>query len=148
MGLCSMICASLNGRGIWERMYTCIRMAESLCFSPETTTTVLTGYTQCKMFLVIRIYIYIFDKKEKIIQWFELCRCWPFRMGTNHRTIGEACWLLMPFFDPVVAGSWGGSGSPREVTCFRILKALCETSEFWATMLPARLLYCLCTNLL
>ena len=40
-----MLCGSLDGRGVWERMDTCICMAESLCCSPETTTTLLTGYT-------------------------------------------------------------------------------------------------------
>ena len=29
----------------WERMDICIRMAESLSCSPETTTTLLMGYT-------------------------------------------------------------------------------------------------------
>ena len=42
---CSMLCSSLDGRGVWERMDTCICMAESLCSSPETITTLLIGYT-------------------------------------------------------------------------------------------------------
>ena len=33
------------GRGLWERMDTCICMAKSLCCSPETTTVLLIGYT-------------------------------------------------------------------------------------------------------
>ena len=40
--LCSMLCGSLDGRGIWERMDTGIRMAESLRCSPET---LLISYT-------------------------------------------------------------------------------------------------------
>ena len=44
MELCSMLCASLDGRGVWERMDTCIPMAESLHCSLETITTLLTGY--------------------------------------------------------------------------------------------------------
>ena len=40
-----MLCGSLDGRGVWERMDTCICMAESLSCSPETTTTLLIGYT-------------------------------------------------------------------------------------------------------
>ena len=36
--------ASLDGRGVWGRMNTCICMAESLCCPPETITTFLTGY--------------------------------------------------------------------------------------------------------
>ena len=30
---------------VWGRMDTCICMTESLCCSPETTTTLLIGYT-------------------------------------------------------------------------------------------------------
>ena len=34
--LCSMLCGNLNGRKVWERMDTCICMAEALSCSPET----------------------------------------------------------------------------------------------------------------
>ena len=43
--LCSMLCGSLDGRGVWGRMDTCICMAESLHCSPKTATTLLIGYT-------------------------------------------------------------------------------------------------------
>ena len=33
------------GGGVWGRMDTCVGMAESLHRSPETTTTLLVGYT-------------------------------------------------------------------------------------------------------
>ena len=36
---------SLDGRGVWGRIDTCVCMAESLCCSPETVTTLLIGYT-------------------------------------------------------------------------------------------------------
>ena len=36
---------SLQGRGVWGRMDTCVSMAESLFCSPETITTLLIGYT-------------------------------------------------------------------------------------------------------
>ena len=39
-----MLCDILDGRGIWGRMDTCMYMAKSLCFPPETITTLLTGY--------------------------------------------------------------------------------------------------------
>ena len=42
---CSMLCGSLDGRGVWGRMDACICMAESLCYPPETITTLLIGYT-------------------------------------------------------------------------------------------------------
>ena len=62
MEVCSMLCGSQDGRGLWERilwwlfscsgmsdsvtpmeMHTCL--VESLHFSPETITTLLIGYT-------------------------------------------------------------------------------------------------------
>ena len=45
MELCSGLCGSLDGRGVWGRMETCICMAESLPCSPETITTLLISYT-------------------------------------------------------------------------------------------------------
>ena len=32
-------------RGVWGRIDTCARMAESIGYSPETITTLLIGYT-------------------------------------------------------------------------------------------------------
>ena len=43
--LCSMLCGSLDGRGVWGRMDTCICIAQSLCCAPETTTTLVISYT-------------------------------------------------------------------------------------------------------
>jgi len=40
-----MLCASLDGRGVWRRMDACICMAESLGCSPEAITTSLISYT-------------------------------------------------------------------------------------------------------
>ena len=40
-----MLCGSLNRRGVWRRMDTCICMAESLCCPPETVTTLAISYT-------------------------------------------------------------------------------------------------------
>ena len=42
--LCSMLCGSLDGRGVWGRMDTCVCMAESLCCASEAVTTLLIGY--------------------------------------------------------------------------------------------------------
>ena len=36
-----MLCGSLDGRGVWGRMNTCIWMAGSLCCLPETVTSLL-----------------------------------------------------------------------------------------------------------
>ena len=45
MQLCSMLCGSLDGRGVWGSMDACICMTESPCCLPETITTLLIGYT-------------------------------------------------------------------------------------------------------
>ena len=51
--LFSVLCGSLDGSGVWGRVDTCIHMAESLHYSPETITTLLFGHTptQNKKFL-------------------------------------------------------------------------------------------------
>ena len=43
--LCSMLCGSLDGSGVWGRMGTCMGVSESLCCSPEAITTLLISYT-------------------------------------------------------------------------------------------------------
>ena len=45
---CSMLCGSLDGRGVWGRIDTCICVAESLHSSPKTTTALLIGGTVVK----------------------------------------------------------------------------------------------------
>ena len=43
--LCSMLCGSLDEKGVWRRMDAHICVAELLCCSPKATITVLIGYT-------------------------------------------------------------------------------------------------------
>ena len=59
--LCSVLCGSLDERGVWGRMDTCIRVAESLHCSPETLRTLLTGHTpiQNKQFNLKQEYIFL-----------------------------------------------------------------------------------------
>ena len=45
MELCPMLCDSLDRRGVWGKVHTCICIAESLCSPPEAITTLLVGYT-------------------------------------------------------------------------------------------------------
>ena len=45
MQLCSVLYASLDGKGLWGRMDTCICMVESPPCPPETTIPLLIGYT-------------------------------------------------------------------------------------------------------
>ena len=67
---------SLDGRGVWGRMDTCVCMAESLCYSPETITTLLIGYT---------IQNNKFEKKTK--KFFYLFTAFPLLI---------TCWLHWP----------------------------------------------------
>ena len=61
--LCSLLCGSLDGRGVWGRMDTCICIAESLCSPSETIMTLLIGYSPVET--VFKKYIffknYLFD---------------------------------------------------------------------------------------
>ena len=52
--LCSMLCGSLDGRGVWGRMNTWMCMTESLCYPPETVTTLLIGYSPVQNWVVTR----------------------------------------------------------------------------------------------
>ena len=45
MEFCSMLCGTMDGRGVWGRMETCTCLDESLSCSPEITATLLIGYT-------------------------------------------------------------------------------------------------------
>ena len=49
MKVCPVLCGSLGGRGVWGRIATCIRMAESLHSSPESVTMLLTSISQYKI---------------------------------------------------------------------------------------------------
>ena len=42
--LCPGLCGSLDGRGVWGTVATCICMAELLRYSPEIITTLLIVY--------------------------------------------------------------------------------------------------------
>jgi hypothetical protein len=43
MELCSALFGSLDGRGVWRRVYTCICMAETLGCPPETIATLFVN---------------------------------------------------------------------------------------------------------
>ena len=55
--LCSMLCASLDGRGVWGRMDTCICVAESLPCLPGTTTILLIGYFVVQLPSSVRLFV-------------------------------------------------------------------------------------------
>ena len=44
MELCSMLCGSLDGRGVWERMDACLCLPESLHCLPESITTLFVKW--------------------------------------------------------------------------------------------------------
>ena len=48
MELCSVLCGSLDGRGLWGKMGTCVCMAESLHCLPETITMLWISSIQNK----------------------------------------------------------------------------------------------------
>jgi len=54
-----MLCGSLGGRGVWERMDTCMCVAKSLQCSHETITILLMSYP------LIKIKSFRLKKKKK-----------------------------------------------------------------------------------
>jgi len=54
MELCSVLCASLDGRGAWGRMDTCICMAEYPHCSPKTITMWLIDYIPIENYLDVK----------------------------------------------------------------------------------------------
>ena len=42
--LCSVLCNSLDRKGVWGEWIPVMRTAESFRFPPETTTTLFTSY--------------------------------------------------------------------------------------------------------
>ena len=61
MEQCSMLCGSLDGRGVWERLDTWICMAEPRHCSPENIT-LLIGYTPIQnkhFFLIVQVLIQV-----------------------------------------------------------------------------------------
>ena len=52
-----MLCGSLDGRGVWGRMYTCICMAESLHHSPEIITILLISCVVVQSLSRIRLFV-------------------------------------------------------------------------------------------
>ena len=74
--VCSMSCGSLNGKRIL-RIGTCICMAEYLCYSSETITTLLISYTpmqdkKLKKKERKKWPIWFYRSKPKDLQWIEL----------------------------------------------------------------------------
>ena len=45
MELCSLLCGSLDERGVWWRMDTCLCMGEFHCCPPEIITTLLIQFS-------------------------------------------------------------------------------------------------------
>ena len=54
MELCSVLCASLDGRGAWGRMDTCVCMAEYPHCSPKTITMWLIDYIPIENYLDVK----------------------------------------------------------------------------------------------
>ena len=77
MELFSILCASLDGRGVWGRRDTCICKAESLYCSPETIKTLLIGYTPIQnVFGVKKIKNKILKRENvKVPSFYGVCVC-------------------------------------------------------------------------
>ena len=72
----SMLCSSLNGRGVLRRMDTCMCMAESRCCSPEAITTLLIGYTSIQN----KGFFFLILKKKNPCPLLSINRAWSIKV--------------------------------------------------------------------
>ena len=132
MGLCTMLCGSQNGRGVWGRMETCICLLESLHCSSETLATLLIGYAPMqnknffkneKEWICVYIWLIHFIVQQKLAQHckatilqekhFFLKSHWTIWMKNREHDLLKPCknpgkndmnWRLMVFiFGPLTA---------------------------------------------
>ena len=82
-----MLCDSLDGRGVWGRMDTCICMAESLCCPGETITMLFTDCESENVKSLSHIQLFV-------IHWTVACQA-PLSMGILQARILE--WVAIPF---------------------------------------------------
>ena len=71
--LCSVLCGSLHERGVWGREDTCIWMAGSLCWAPETIIALLISCTPIsnKKFLKILEVIAVTENDISRVTWYK-----------------------------------------------------------------------------
>ena len=72
-----MLYGSLDGRGVWGRMDTCMCVAESLCCSPKTVTKPLISYTPIQN----KMYLFVCFNKENTL---EVCTFCTEKRNSNH----------------------------------------------------------------
>ena len=109
--LCSVLHNSLDVREVWGRMDTCICVAESLCCSPETVTTLLVNQLGCAMLSPIWLFAtpWTIDRQA------------PLSVEILQARILE--WVAMP--------SSRGSSEPRDQT--QVSRTAGEFFTSWAT---------------
>ena len=69
-----MLCGSQDRRGVWGRMDTCIRMAESFCCPPEIITTLLISYSPKSFLASLHSFSWFFSWSQplsKFVRWLE-----------------------------------------------------------------------------
>ena len=118
-----MLCDNLDGRGVWGRMDTCIRMAEFLCYPPETITALLIHYTS------IQGLAWWFSGKESACQSRRRgCREQELRRGKGHEEGGLAYAKAGSSLRSPPGNS--RASTPKPESAYSLLCALTYTSDF------------------
>ena len=133
-----MLCASLDGRGVWGRKDTRICMSESLHCSPETITALLINYTPIQKFFFLSLRIFFFLYKAFFLNW-RIVDFWGFPDGSVSKELPAMqetrVWSL-GWEDPLEKGKttlyseeFHGLYSPKSVTKSRVRVAELDTTE-------------------
>ena len=116
-----MLCGRLDGRKIYRRMYTCVRMTESLCYSPETISTLLISHTPMQNIKL--------KKKKRILFW--LCAVWDDQLTNNFiywgGQLSQHCYSAMLCIQscPTLATPW-------TIACQAPLSLEFSRQEYWS----------------
>ena len=144
-----MLCASLDGRRVWGRMDTFACMAKSLHCPPETTTTLLIGYTPIqnkklkkflKIFLLWTIFKVFIEFVTILLLW-HVWVFWPWGMGNL------ASWPRIKPATPALEGELLTIGPPGKSLNVDLKTFLClGISEHWMTCFITQCVLYICVQ--
>ena len=98
MGLWSMLCGSLDRRGVWGRMDTCVCMAESFCCSPEIIACSLKEGAMTKLYSILKTRDITLPTKLCLVKAMVFpvvmcgCESWTIKKAKNWRIDTSELW--------------------------------------------------------
>ena len=132
-----MLCGSLDGRGVWGRMYTCICMAESLHHSTEIITTLLISCVVVQSLSRIRLFVTPWTATRRR-QWHPTPVLLPGKSHGRRSLVGCNPWgrkesdtTERPHFHFSVSCIGEGNGNPLQCSCLENPR---DGGAWWASV--------------